>query len=182
MVQFEHRDSKDIDLFIADGQYITMLSPRLGGEDIWACADYDEQTHYLKLHYEEGEIDFIVSAPVSEKAPGIFSFGSWQIPIEHPVEIAVKKMFHRAEALKPRDIFDIAVVATRHHDELVGELHAVAHKREALLKRMATLPDAYYRQALEELDIRDRWTPTKATARETLQRLIESIPPLSAQA
>lgn len=176
MVQFQHRNSKDIDLFIADGQYITMLSPRLGGEEIWNCPDYDEQAHYLKLKYDEGEIDFIVSAPVTDKPMGTFNFRNWTIPIEHPVEIAIKKFFHRAEGLKPRDIFDIAVVASLHRDELIDELHTVIDKRETLLRRMATLPDAYYRQALDELDILPQWDHLKGTARECVMALVESIP------
>ncbi len=176
MVQFQHRNSRDIDLFIADEQYLTMLSPRLGGEAIWNCPDYDEQAHYLKLKYVEGEIDFIVSAPVTSKRTDPFSFRNWTIPIEHPVEIAVKKFFYRAEGLKPRDIFDIAVVASRHRDELISELHCVTAKRETLLRRMSTLPDAYYRQALEELDIFPQWNHLKATARACVQDIVERIP------
>jgi hypothetical protein len=176
MVQFQHRNSRDIDLFIADEQYLTMLSPRLGGEAIWNCPDYDEQAHYLKLKYAEGEIDFIVSAPVTAQKTGSFSFHNWTIPIEHPVEIAIKKFFHRADGLKPRDIFDIAVVASSHRDELIGELHCVADKRETLLRRMSTLPDAYYHQALEELDIFPQWNHLKATARACVQDIIARIP------
>ena len=42
MLHTGHRLSKDIDAFISDLQYIPILSPRLGGEDVWACDTYDE--------------------------------------------------------------------------------------------------------------------------------------------
>jgi hypothetical protein len=37
MIHSAHRLSKDIDAFIDDPQYLTLLSPRLGDEDIWSC-------------------------------------------------------------------------------------------------------------------------------------------------
>jgi hypothetical protein len=37
MLHTRHRLSKDIDAFIDDPQYLTILSPRLGGEGVWEC-------------------------------------------------------------------------------------------------------------------------------------------------
>ncbi len=64
MLHAGHRLSKDIDAFITDPQHLTFLSPRLAGEDTWACDTYAEEANHLKLVYPEGEIDFIVAAPV----------------------------------------------------------------------------------------------------------------------
>jgi hypothetical protein len=103
MIHCGHRLSKDIDAFIDDPQYLSLLSPRLGGEQVWACDAYDEAGNYLKLVYPEGEIDFIVAGSVTglavetktmdmhEIRPGASSV----IKIEHPVEIALKKLTHR---------------------------------------------------------------------------------------
>lgn len=64
MVHTGHRLSKDIDAFIDDPQYLSILSPRLGGEGIWDHQAYDEAANYLKL-YPEGEIDFIVASYIT---------------------------------------------------------------------------------------------------------------------
>ncbi|MEJ2433375.1 MAG: hypothetical protein P8Y53_09480 [Pseudolabrys sp.] len=40
---------------------------------------------------------------------------SIQIKVEHPVEMALKKMNYRAGSLEVRDIFDIAVVDSLHY-------------------------------------------------------------------
>lgn len=129
MLHTGHRLSKDIDAFITDLQYLSILSPRLAGEDIWACETYDEAANHLKLVYPEGEIDFIVAAPITDLSsedvtiPDEQAGRSVQIAVEHPVEIALKKLVYRAGSLKVRDIFDIAVVDSLHDDLLRANLH-----------------------------------------------------------
>jgi Nucleotidyl transferase AbiEii toxin, Type IV TA system len=182
MLHTGHRLSKDIDAFITDLQYISILSPRLGGEDVWACDTYDESPNHLKLVYPEGEIDFIVAAPITGLAceampiPDEEGDESIEIEVEHPVEIALKKLFYRAGSLKVRDIFDIAVVDSLHHDLLRSNLYHASHVKKVILNRLATLPEAYFRQELAELDIQENW---KHLADECLTRttaVIESIP------
>lgn len=129
MLHTGHRLSKDIDAFITDLQYLSILSPRLAGEDIWACETYTEAANHLKLVYPEGEIDFIVAAPITDLSsedvtiPDEQAGRSVQIAVEHPVEIALKKLVYRAGSLKVRDIFDIAVVDSLHDDLLRANLH-----------------------------------------------------------
>ena len=101
MLHAGHRLSKDIDAFISDPQYLPILSPRLGGEDIWACETYAEAANHLKLVYPEGEIDFIVATPMTDLPPQSMTIAEEQgapggqpvqIKVEHPVEIALKKL------------------------------------------------------------------------------------------
>ncbi len=116
MLHAGHRLSKDIDAFITDAQYLSILSPRLGGEDTWHCDTYTEAANHLKLVYPEGEIDFIVALPITDLAselktiPKEQGLSAVEIEVEHPVEIALKKLVYRGGSLKVRDIFDIAVV------------------------------------------------------------------------
>ena len=182
MLHTGHRLSKDIDAFISDLQYIPILSPRLGGEDVWACDTYDESPNHLKLVYPEGEIDFIVAAPITDLAcesmriPDEQDDESTEIEVEHPVEIALKKLFYRAGSLKVRDIFDIAVVDSLHHDLLRSNLRHASHVKRDILTRLANLPGDYLSQELAELDIQENW---KRLADECLARtttVIESIP------
>jgi hypothetical protein len=166
MLHADHRLSKDIDAFINDPQYLPMLSPRLGGEDIWACDAFDETANHLKLVYPEGEIDFIVATPITDldaeamaiaEEQGSFAEQSVEIKVEHPVEIALKKLIYRAGLLKVRDIFDIAVVDALHGDLLHANLHYAADLKEALLKRLTSLSEDYCRRALAELEIKEEW-------------------------
>lgn len=177
MIHTGHRLSKDIDAFIDDPQYISVLSPRLGGEGTWACDAYDEAGNYLKLTYPEGEIDFIVAAPITDipverktvdmgdDKPGI----SHMVMVEHAVEIAIKKLNYRGSMLKVRDIFDIAVVDSIFSDLLHDQLPHVAHLKLAITKRLSGISEEFCRQALEELAIADKWRPLASTCLERVR-------------
>jgi hypothetical protein len=110
MIHTGHRISKDIDAFIEDPQYLSFLSPRLAGEDIWAYEAYEESANHLKLIFPEGEIDFIVAARLTDLASdlktidlsGIAAGASHKINVEHPVETRAKIMC--ARSLRPSRI------------------------------------------------------------------------------
>jgi hypothetical protein len=102
MVHANHRLSKDIDAFIDDPQYLGIMSPKV--TEVWRCRTWDEAAHYLKLIYVEGEIDFIVSGPLSGLGSDTYEIDLTDLPaarkalieVEHPAEIALKKM-HTAQ-------------------------------------------------------------------------------------
>jgi len=185
MLHAGHRLSKDIDAFITDPQYLTILSPRLGGEDIWGCDAYDEVAKHLKLVFPEGEIDFVVAAPITDlasepmaipEAQGSAGGHSVQIEVEHPVEIALKKLIYRGASLKVRDIFDIAVVDELHHDSLNANLHYASAMKQDILKRLASLSEDYCRQELAELDIDKEWLHIADTCLARTKTIVTSIP------
>jgi hypothetical protein len=78
------------------------MSPKV--TEVWNCRTWDEAAHYLKLIYAEGEIDFIVSGPLSGLGTDTFEIDltdlsparKISIEVEHPAEIALKK-----DALSP---------------------------------------------------------------------------------
>jgi len=184
MIHSGHRLSKDIDAFIDDPQYIVLLSPRLGGEDVWSCEAYDEAGQYLKLIYPEGEIDFIVAGsitnlPIEPKTVDMSAVRtgvSHSINTEHPVEIALKKLSYRGSTLKIRDIFDIAVVDSTFSGLLRGNLRHVSHLRQAILKRLSAVSEEFLRQELDELAIIDEWRPFAANCLERMKEVAEAIP------
>jgi hypothetical protein len=111
MLALNHRISNDIDLFIHDAQWIGYLSPRLNAyvEDL--TADYEEAAASLKLTFPEGEIDFIVAAPLlrlPEEASPETTF-----PLDPVAEVLAKKLFHRGWKLQPRDLFDWWAIETK---------------------------------------------------------------------
>jgi len=184
MIHSGHRQSKDIDAFIDDPQYLSFLSPRLGGEGVWDCRAYDEAANYLKLIYPEGQIDFIVASPISRLPterkvvdPGQFRQSpSLTIEIEHPVEIALKKLNYRGASLKVRDMFDIVVV-DHLFPELLGEqLGHVSHTKAAIEIRLSDVRDAYIREELAELDIAEEWRPFAGKCLERMRGDRESDP------
>ena len=182
MIHTAHRLSRDIDAFLTDPQYLPILSPRLGGEDVWACDTYTEAANHLKLVYPEGEIDFIVAAPITELAaeavtvPGEEGGQSVQIEIEHPVEIALKKLVYRAGLLKVRDVFDIAVIDSLHHERLRANLHYARRVKKDVLNRLANIPADYCRQELAELDIQEDWKRFADECLTTTRTIIGCIP------
>lgn len=182
MLYAHHRFSRDIDAFIDDPQYLALLSPDT--TDAWNCTDWDKAAHYLKLRYPEGEIDFIVSGALTDVGPvekeiDLTSIRTgWKptIMVEPPAEIALKKMYHRATMLKPRDIFDITVIKKIDGDSLTTNLSAVAAKKDDLLRRVNSIRVDYLKADLAELDIQPGWEQEQETCLETVRALVEQIP------
>jgi hypothetical protein len=182
MLHSDHRLSRDIDAFIDDPQYLGIMSPDV--TDVWDCRTWYKAAHYLKLKYAEGEIDFIVSGPLSDLATTSYEVDLMDLPakrkvtieIEHPAEIALKKMHYRPTMLKSRDIFDIAVADSIDHEALVGNLNVISDKKSELLKRLGSINPQYLQAELAELDIQEGWDDQKKNCLETVRSLVGQIP------
>ena len=182
MLHSGHRLSRDIDALIDDPQYLGIMSPDV--TDVWDCRTWDKAAHYLKLEFAEGEIDFIVSSPLSDLTTTLHEVDLTDLPakrkvaieIEHPAEIALKKMHYRPTMLKSRDIFDIAVADSIDHDALVGNLNEISDKKSALLKRLGGIDRKFLQAELAELDIQEGWDDQKESCLETVRSLVELIP------
>jgi hypothetical protein len=157
---------------------------RVRATDVWNCSAWDRAAHYLKLKYPEGEIDFIVSAPISSLPPmerqidltGIRKGSKPTIRLDTPVEIALKKLHYRATMLKPRDVFDISVIDAIDGDALTANLHEVADKKDDLLRRLDNIKEDFLQAELAQLDIRPGWEKHKKTCLETVRGIVGRIP------
>jgi hypothetical protein len=177
MLRLNHRDSKDIDLFVTDPQLLGYLSPRLAGEAEWDTEDYDESGNALKLRYDEGEIDIIVADPISDLPTDIYEFDGVRVRVEHPAEIILKKLIYRDSGFKPRDIFDTAaVLSSAYGDALRGELGLAAGSKTVLLDRVASISSQYFDALMAELEIRPDWQWIVPQARKMVVEMIQSIP------
>jgi hypothetical protein len=184
MLHVGHRISKDIDIFIDDPQYLPFLSPRLGGEGIWGCDTFTEAPQHLKLIFAEGEIDFIVAAPITglpfdQKLIDMSEIGraaSHLVDVEHPVEIALKKLIYRGLTLKVRDIFDIAVVETYFPELLRDNLSHVTHLSAGILARLSRVSESFLRLELGELDISDNWRNEADSCLGRVRAIIGAMP------
>lgn len=113
MFYYQHRFSKDIDIFIPDPQFLGYVNPRLSDHAESMTTEYDEAAEYVKLHFIEGEIDFIATSPLTAEPFVRYDVLGRSILLETPVEIVAKKIWHRGDSATARDLFDLAfVIAT----------------------------------------------------------------------
>jgi len=110
MFRYWHRESKDIDIFLSNPQYLTMLSPRLNDYAESIATEYEEASNFVKISVEDREIDFIVAPNLSGLFPAKEKLNGLEIFVEQPEEILAKKFFYRTEGLKVRDFLDAYVV------------------------------------------------------------------------
>lgn len=106
---YNHRISKDIDVFISDAQYLNELSPRVN-DAYEAALDYDEMSNYISLSFLEGKVDFIVASQLTKFPAKAQNFFGKNVMLEDAVEIVGKKLFFRNDHILPRDLFDLAIV------------------------------------------------------------------------
>ena len=92
MLRLNHRQSKDIDIFISDQQLLGLFSPRLSDFASALTDDYDESSGHIKLFLPRGEIDIVVATPLIETPYETVTLLSRSIKLERSAEIIAKKM------------------------------------------------------------------------------------------
>lgn len=109
MLNYHHRLSQDVDIFVSNTQYFNGLSPKLN--DVAEDADfYQEGERFISLSYPEGKIDFVKAFQVSDYLPTLKHVFNQNIFVDDDIEIVTKKVFFRGASLHPRDLYDLATV------------------------------------------------------------------------
>jgi predicted nucleotidyltransferase component of viral defense system len=140
MFRFEHRLSKDIDFFMHDVQWLSLLTPRLNDTTAAMTTNYLEQASGLKLVLPHGDIDFVVSGHVTDaEATDTLEFMGHTFLLEATEEILAKKLFYRAARFQPRDVFDFVVAAELDREAAMRALTAAASQRDLLTRRLEQL-------------------------------------------
>jgi len=130
MFRYQHRLSKDIDIFVPDPQYLGFVTPRLSDVAAAVSTDYvEDQSSCVKLIRPEGEIDFVASPNLTEPAFEVWNIGGQHIRVETAAEIVAKKLWHRGDKAAARDLFDLSLVIEREPEAL--ERAAVFLKKNA---------------------------------------------------
>jgi hypothetical protein len=111
MLRIGHRQSKDIDLFVPDPQYLGYVNPRLSDVAESITTDYSEQAEFIKLTLPDGEIDIVVGTALTDHPYDVVGYAGREIKVETCAEIIAKKMWHRGDRAKARDLFDLCAVA-----------------------------------------------------------------------
>ena len=154
MRRYHHRLSKDIDIFVPDPQYLGYLSPRLNDTVSELTSNYNEQTTFLKLYFDEGEIDFIVSRPLTTRPTLVETIFDRPIRVDTSAEILAKKLNYRGSEFAARDIFDFSLIAEKERDAIEKARPYIREQRNAILARISSA-DKILRTtfaALEKLD------------------------------
>jgi len=131
MLQFHHRRSKDIEIFLSSPQALGLFNPRLSDEALALTREHDESAGYVKLFLPEGEIDFVVAAPLTTDPFQPAHVLDHEVLLERPAEIIAKKFWHRGHIATARDLFDLATVAER-------EPHAIETAQTYLARNAST--------------------------------------------
>ncbi|WP_179255543.1 nucleotidyl transferase AbiEii/AbiGii toxin family protein [Burkholderia sp. HI2714] len=136
MLDFNHRFSKDIDIFITDPQYLTFYSPRLNevAEDF--STEYVEAAHYLKIIGKGGDIDFVISPTLTSEPTVDREIRGRTVTTETPVEIVAKKAFYRAQGFTARDLFDMALVLERCPEDCAREAKVLKERAQIITDRL----------------------------------------------
>ncbi len=114
MLQIDHRESHDVDIFLDDPQLLPFLDPKLHDFEFETKpSDYSgDGSSFLKLAFDDiGEIDFIVGPALTQMPTTRQVVEGEEVALETVAEIVTKKIHHRGSHIRPRDIFDVAAAA-----------------------------------------------------------------------
>lgn len=171
MLQIDHRESHDIDIFIDDPQWLPFLNPESQGYPLARAPDsyLTDGTRALKLAYADiGEIDFICCQSILDEAVERRTIRGYETELEKPAEIIAKKVYFRGASFQPRDMFDLAAVVERY-----GAPYAIEALRECGRDRcavaLATVEKAnpaLIRSINAQLMVRDSTRHLVATAQD----------------
>jgi hypothetical protein len=165
---YDHRDSKDIDIFVTDPSIISGLSPRLNDTTERLTQTYTEQSNFLKLRFPEGEVDFIIAGRLVTDIPfERMIVRGRSVDVERPIEVVAKKCFYRANDFTARDIFDLAVLINEEPAIVEQYQNILLGKKDELSRRFS------FMQAPADAELVDRLRAEKA--RETVQSQIDGI-------
>jgi len=136
MLRRNHRQSKDVDLFVPDPQYLGYFSPRLTDAAEALTTQYQEAAEFTRLMLPTGEIDIVVGTPLTDEPWEIVDFDGRPICVETCAEIVAKKMWHRGDQAKARDLFDLCAVADLEPGALDAARPFLARHSAAFLARL----------------------------------------------
>ncbi len=158
MLQVDHRESHDVDLFLDDPQllpYVEATVSEMQFEIGPATCNGDGHGH-LKVSFDGiGEIDFIVAGHVTDDFARAREVLGREVLLETVPEIIAKKIRFRGSRIQPRDVFDIAAaVEAGYGREIKAALAALPADVAETSERLAGLAPEYVETIISQLMIR----------------------------
>ena len=178
MLQIDHRESHDIDIFLADAQILSYLDPKLRDFEFEIRpSDYTgDGSQFLKLAFDGiGEIDFVVGAALTQHPTTSRTVEGEEVRLETLAEIITKKIYYRGASIKPRDIFDIAAAAKHHRAPVVEALQGYRNEVATTLAAIERLNPEFVNAAIAALAIKDAYRPVAHTAIADAKAFLQSV-------
>ncbi len=177
MLQIDHRESRDIDIFLNDPQQLPFLDPQKQDFKFEIQPDGFEGDglRSLKLAFDIGEIDFIVAGTLTSSPTTRAEIGGEIVLLETVPEIITKKIYYRSAGIAPRDIFDIAAAGEESADALIEQLRLYKHKVTETLAAMKRLNPGFVRDSIGDLAIKDRYRTLAKTALERSEEILRAV-------
>jgi hypothetical protein len=178
MLQIDHRESHDIDIFLNDAQYLPFLDPKLHDFEFdIRPSDYGgDGAGFLKLAFDGiGEIDFIVARLLTASAVTKQTVEGEAVDLETVAEIITKKVHYRGASIKPRDIFDIAAASRSDRDAIVEALRIYKEDVARTLATIERMSPEFINATISGLEIKDKFKPVADTALDDAVDLLRSV-------
>ncbi|MES0037518.1 nucleotidyl transferase AbiEii/AbiGii toxin family protein [Mesorhizobium sp. M0046] len=178
MIQINHRESHDVDIFLDDPQLLGFLDPSKSQLSFsTGPAAYDgDGTRFQKFAFEGlGEIDFIVAGALTGTPFEKREVEGRSVWLETIPEIIVKKVYYRGAEARPRDIFDIAAAARSHRAGVVGALRAFPDRVARTRERLAELNPEFVRRTIAQLMIMPDYEEMAADSLAIATVLLEEV-------
>jgi hypothetical protein len=173
MLRYEHRKSKDIDIFVPDPQYLGFATPRLSDVAAEITNDYVESAGFVKLIRPEGEIDFVAAPNLTPDPFDVWRLGGREVRVEKPCEIVAKKLWHRGDMATARDLFDLTLVIEKEENLLRRAAPYLIRHRDKFLTQIHDRQDLFKLQ-FEAIDTL-KYKPVFEEALDTAQNFLTSL-------
>lgn len=182
MLQIDHRESYDVDLFVPDPQLMAYL--RAAAADLefgigGASYTTNGATHIKIAFAGVGEIDFINALPVTDLPTVPYEIDGRPVGMESVGEIVAKKVRYRGASIQPRDIFDIAAAAVTHGNEVERALSQIPEHVNATLERLGKLERTYVEDTIGQLTIRDEYRALASASYDQCVEVLDRITGMS---
>ena len=177
MLRINHRESRDVDIFLPDPQALAFLDPqkREFQFELRPIASTGDGARSLRVVFDIGEIDFIVAGAMTSSPTTQANIEDQTVLLETVPEIVAKKIYHRGSSIRPRDIFDIAAAGDQHADSLVKELRNYRDRVTQTLATIDKLNADFVNRAIAQLAIKEKYKAIAKTAIERSKEILRAV-------
>jgi len=178
MLQIDHRDSHDVDIFLPDPQLLSFFDPQKRDfqMDIQPYAYGGDGVRSLRVAFRSlGQVDFIVARTLTASPTIQASIEGENVLLETIPEIVTKKVYYRGFALKPRDIFDIAAAGERCEVPLLEELRKYPNEVAKALTTLERLDAEFVDRTIAQLAIKDQYKPIAKRALKRSKEILHAV-------
>jgi len=174
MLQIDHRESHDIDIFLNDPRQLPFLDPQKQDFEFEIRPDgyVGDGIRSLKLVFSIGEIDFIVAGALTSSPTTQCEIEGEIVQLETIPEIVTKKVFYRGSNVMPRDVLDIAAAGERSADAIIEQLRVYKDEVTQTLAAMEKMNPIFVSDSIADLVVRAQYKELTNTALEKSRRYL----------